>query len=155
MVLKKVSLNIPPVVNAQLSDCKGKVQKNATCYISVRPPPALPPPKLLFLHLSLGLISIPPSTIRDFFASPKTPWIEPYLNHYQLDQALECVRHSLYHCPNSMRDVPLLSLANIMHRAGACRVAKCHRYGISHVLWLNMKSGNPYNVKVFLTHISV
>jgi len=33
-------------------------------------------------------------------------------------EALECVRHSLYHCPNSMRDVPLLSLANIMHRAG-------------------------------------
>merc|ERR1712032_462521 len=24
-----------------------------------------------------------------------------------------------------------------------------------HVLWTNMKSGNPYNVKVFLTHISV
>ena len=35
-----------------------------------------------------------------------------------LFQALECVRHSLYHAPNSMRDVPLLSLANIMHRAG-------------------------------------
>jgi len=33
-------------------------------------------------------------------------------------EALECVRHSLYHAPNSMRDVPLLSLANIMHRAG-------------------------------------
>ena len=25
----------------------------------------------------------------------------------------------------------------------------------SHVLWLNIESGNPYNVKVFLTHISV
>ena len=24
-----------------------------------------------------------------------------------------------------------------------------------HVLWVIMKSGNPYNVKVFLTHISV
>ena len=23
----------------------------------------------------------------------------------------------------------------------------------SHVLWLNIQSGNPYNVKVFLTHI--
>lgn len=33
-------------------------------------------------------------------------------------EALECVRHSLYHCPDSMRDIPLLSLANVMHRTG-------------------------------------
>ena len=46
------------------------------------------------------------------------PRIGPCLNHCQFQQALECVRHSLYHCPNSMRDIPLLSLANIMHRAG-------------------------------------
>ena len=26
---------------------------------------------------------------------------------------------------------------------------------LAHVLWLNIESGNPYNVKVFLTHISV
>ena len=26
---------------------------------------------------------------------------------------------------------------------------------VTHVLWLNIQSGNPYNVKVFLTHISV
>ena len=33
-------------------------------------------------------------------------------------EALNCIRHSLYHAPNDMRDIPLISLANVMHRSG-------------------------------------
>lgn len=33
-------------------------------------------------------------------------------------EAVQCLRHSLYHAPRSMKDIPLVSLANIMHRAG-------------------------------------
>ena len=33
-------------------------------------------------------------------------------------EALNCIRHSLYFAPNDMRDIPLISLANVMHRSG-------------------------------------
>jgi len=33
-------------------------------------------------------------------------------------KAINCVRHSLFHAPNNMRDIPLISLANILHRSG-------------------------------------
>merc|ERR1719474_439791 len=33
-------------------------------------------------------------------------------------KAINCVRHSLLHAPNNMRDIPLISLANILHRSG-------------------------------------
>ena len=33
-------------------------------------------------------------------------------------EAVNCLRHSLYYAPYKMRDVPLISLANIFHRAG-------------------------------------
>ena len=33
-------------------------------------------------------------------------------------EALNCIRHSLYYAPNDMRDIPLISLANVMHRSG-------------------------------------
>jgi hypothetical protein len=33
-------------------------------------------------------------------------------------KAINCVRHSLFHAPNNMRDMPLISLANILHRSG-------------------------------------
>jgi len=33
-------------------------------------------------------------------------------------EAINCVRHSLFYAPNNMRDIPLISLANIMHRSG-------------------------------------
>ena len=33
-------------------------------------------------------------------------------------EAVECLRHSLYHAPRQMKDIPLVSLANILHRAG-------------------------------------
>lgn len=33
-------------------------------------------------------------------------------------EAVQCLRHSLYHAPRNMKDIPLVSLANIMHRAG-------------------------------------
>ena len=34
------------------------------------------------------------------------------------EEAVNCIRHSLYYAPFSMRDVPLISLANVFHRAG-------------------------------------
>ena len=34
------------------------------------------------------------------------------------EQAVICLRHSLYYSPYSMKDIPLVSLANILHRAG-------------------------------------
>ena len=34
------------------------------------------------------------------------------------ERAINCVRHSLYHAPHNMRDIPLISLANIFHRSG-------------------------------------
>ena len=33
-------------------------------------------------------------------------------------QAVQCLRHSLYYAPRDMKDIPLVSLANILHRAG-------------------------------------
>ena len=32
-------------------------------------------------------------------------------------EAVECLRHALYHAPQEMRDIPLVSLANIFQRA--------------------------------------
>ena len=34
------------------------------------------------------------------------------------EQAVTCLRHSLYYAPHHMKDIPLVSLANILHRAG-------------------------------------
>lgn len=34
------------------------------------------------------------------------------------EQAIKCLRHSLYHAPRDMRDIPLISLSNVFHRAG-------------------------------------
>ena len=34
------------------------------------------------------------------------------------EQAVICLRHSLYYAPNQMKDIPLISLSNILHRAG-------------------------------------
>ncbi len=34
------------------------------------------------------------------------------------EQAVKCLRHSLFHSPRDMKDIPLISLANVMHRAG-------------------------------------
>ena len=34
------------------------------------------------------------------------------------EQAVICLRHSLYYAPHHMKDIPLVSLANILHRAG-------------------------------------
>ena len=34
------------------------------------------------------------------------------------EEAVNCLRHSLYYAPFKMRDVPLISLANVFHRAG-------------------------------------
>ena len=34
------------------------------------------------------------------------------------EQAVTCLRHSLYYAPHQMKDIPLVSLANILHRAG-------------------------------------
>ena len=34
------------------------------------------------------------------------------------EQAVKCLRHSLYYSPRDMKDIPLISLANVMHRAG-------------------------------------
>ena len=36
----------------------------------------------------------------------------------QTTEAVECLRHSLYYAPRNMKDIPLVSLANILHRAG-------------------------------------
>lgn len=36
----------------------------------------------------------------------------------QTTQAVNCLRHALYHAPRPMKDIPLISLANILHRAG-------------------------------------
>ena len=36
----------------------------------------------------------------------------------QTTEAVQCLRHSLYYAPRSMKDIPLVSLANILHRAG-------------------------------------
>ena len=36
----------------------------------------------------------------------------------QASEAVQCLRHSLYYAPREMKDVPLVSLANILHRAG-------------------------------------
>jgi len=33
-------------------------------------------------------------------------------------EAVSCLRHSLYHAPRNMKDIPLVSLANILHRGG-------------------------------------
>lgn len=33
-------------------------------------------------------------------------------------QAIKCLRHALFYAPHQMRDIPLVSLANIFHRAG-------------------------------------
>lgn len=33
-------------------------------------------------------------------------------------QAVTCLRHALRYTPREMKDIPLLSLANILHRAG-------------------------------------
>jgi tetratricopeptide (TPR) repeat protein len=33
-------------------------------------------------------------------------------------RAIECLRHALFYAPTDMRDIPLVSLANIFHRAG-------------------------------------
>jgi len=35
----------------------------------------------------------------------------------QASEAVQCLRHSLYHAPREMKDIPLVSLANILHRA--------------------------------------
>ena len=34
------------------------------------------------------------------------------------EQAIKCLRHSLFYSPKDMRDIPLISLANVLHRAG-------------------------------------
>ena len=34
------------------------------------------------------------------------------------EESVNCLRHSLYYAPFKMRDVPLISLANVFHRAG-------------------------------------
>ena len=34
------------------------------------------------------------------------------------EEAVNCLRHALHHAPSSMKDIPLISLANILHRAG-------------------------------------
>lgn len=34
------------------------------------------------------------------------------------ERAVDCLRHSLHHAPRHMKDIPLISLANILHRAG-------------------------------------
>lgn len=31
---------------------------------------------------------------------------------------MECLRHSLHYAPSHMRDMPLIALANILHRSG-------------------------------------
>jgi len=36
----------------------------------------------------------------------------------QASEAVQCLRHSLYYAPREMKDIPLVSLANILHRAG-------------------------------------
>ena len=36
----------------------------------------------------------------------------------QASEAVQCLRHSLYYAPRDMKDIPLVSLANILHRAG-------------------------------------
>ena len=36
----------------------------------------------------------------------------------QASEAVQCLRHSLYYAPRNMKDIPLVSLANILHRAG-------------------------------------
>ena len=36
----------------------------------------------------------------------------------QTTEAVQCLRHSLYYAPRTMKDIPLVSLANILHRAG-------------------------------------
>ena len=33
-------------------------------------------------------------------------------------EAVNCLRHSLYYAPREMMDIPLISLANILHRSG-------------------------------------
>jgi tetratricopeptide (TPR) repeat protein len=33
-------------------------------------------------------------------------------------EAVTCLRHALRHAPHDMKDIPLISLANILHRAG-------------------------------------
>ncbi|XP_045581208.2 tetratricopeptide repeat protein 17 isoform X1 [Procambarus clarkii] len=34
------------------------------------------------------------------------------------ERAVDCLRHTLHHAPRHMKDIPLISLANILHRAG-------------------------------------
>ncbi|XP_068207813.1 tetratricopeptide repeat protein 17 [Palaemon carinicauda] len=34
------------------------------------------------------------------------------------ERAVDCLRHTLHHAPRNMKDIPLISLANILHRAG-------------------------------------
>ena len=36
-------------------------------------------------------------------------------------QAVNCLRSALFHAPDRMKDIPLLSLANILHRQGRGR----------------------------------
>jgi len=35
-----------------------------------------------------------------------------------VERAVECLRHSLHYAPSHMRDMPLIALANILHRSG-------------------------------------
>ena len=37
-------------------------------------------------------------------------------------EAVNCLRSALYHAPDRMKDIPLLSLANILHRQGGVQV---------------------------------
>lgn len=32
------------------------------------------------------------------------------------ERAVDCLRHTLHHAPRHMKDIPLISLANILHR---------------------------------------
>ena len=36
-------------------------------------------------------------------------------------EAVNCLRSALFHAPDRMKDIPLLSLANILHRQGRSR----------------------------------
>ena len=46
----------------------------------------------------------------------------------QASEAVQCLRHSLYYAPREMKDIPLVSLANILHRAGNRNSVKTHKF---------------------------
>ena len=68
-------------------------------------------------------------------------------------QAVQCLRHSLYYAPRDMKDIPLVSLANILHRAGLYNDALIGM--ISHKKSLITIFGHKHKIKNFIKKFDI